>query len=68
MGVLLQNTDEYTHTIGTASNWNESRYIDFWDARARVEGNAQHPGHWPIEFQTRIRSVPIRAHGIIIRS
>ena len=38
MGTLLQDADEYTHPIGTASNWNESRYIDFWDARARVGG------------------------------
>ena len=36
MGYLLQDLDEYTHPIGPASNWNESRYIDFWDAeRAR---------------------------------
>ena len=50
MGALLQNTDEYTHTIGTASNWNESRYIDFWDARTRVGGwfrigNRPNEGH-----------------------
>lgn len=38
MGALLQDSDEYTHTVGPASNWNESRYIDFWDARARVGG------------------------------
>jgi hypothetical protein len=38
MGTLLVDADEYTHTVGPASNWNESRYIDFWDARARVGG------------------------------
>ena len=50
MGTLLQDSDEYTHPIGTASNWNESRYIDFWDARARVGGwfrigNRPNEGH-----------------------
>lgn len=30
MGALLQNADEYTHTIGPASNWNESRYMAFF--------------------------------------
>jgi hypothetical protein len=38
MGVLLQNVDEYTHTVGAASNWNESRYVDFWDRHSRVGG------------------------------
>ena len=38
MGYLLQDHDEYTHPIGPASNWNESRYIDFWDAERRVGG------------------------------
>ena len=38
MCTLLVDADEYTHPIGAASNWNESRYIDFWDARMRVGG------------------------------
>src|SRR3954462_12505904 len=50
MGTLLTDADEYTHPIGAASNWNESRYIDFWDARARVGGwfrigNRPNEGH-----------------------
>jgi len=38
MGVKLVDKDEYTHEVGDASNWNESRYIDFWDAKNRVGG------------------------------
>ena len=38
MGTLLKDSDEYTHAIGAASNWNESRYIDFWDARSQLGG------------------------------
>ncbi len=38
MGTLLQDSDEYRHPIGPASNWNESRYIDFWDPTRRVGG------------------------------
>jgi hypothetical protein len=50
MGVLLTDADEYTHEIGPASNWNESRYIDFWDADNRVGGwfrigNRPNEGH-----------------------
>ena len=38
MGTLLTDVDENVHPIGTQPNWNESRYIDFWDARQRVGG------------------------------
>jgi hypothetical protein len=35
---LLADCDEYVHTVGPAINWNESRYVDFWDDAARVGG------------------------------
>ena len=38
MGVALIDADEGVHAVGPASNWNESRYVDFWDANARVGG------------------------------
>jgi hypothetical protein len=38
MGIRLTEVDEGTHPVGTASNWNESRYIDFWDSRQNVGG------------------------------
>ena len=38
MGVALIDADEGVHAVGPASNWNESRYVDFWDADARVGG------------------------------
>ena len=38
MGYKLIDADEYTHTPGTQENWNESRYIDFWDPAQRVGG------------------------------
>lgn len=38
MGYKLIDQDEYTHEVGQESNWNESRYIDFWDAQQRVGG------------------------------
>ena len=38
MGALLTDADEYIHPLGSASNWNESRYIDFWDSTRRVGG------------------------------
>ena len=38
MGTLLTDADEAVHPNGAQSNWNESRYIDFWDARLRVGG------------------------------
>lgn len=36
MGVRLTGVDEGIHPVGTASNWNESRYIDVWDRTQRV--------------------------------
>ena len=38
MGTRLIDADEGTHEVGTASNWNESRYVDFWDRRQRLGG------------------------------
>ena len=38
MGILLTDTDEGVHAVGTQSNWNESRYVDFWDAGQKVGG------------------------------
>lgn len=38
MGTLLTERDEGVHPTGTATNWNESRYVDFWDARQRIGG------------------------------
>jgi hypothetical protein len=38
MGVRLTDVDEGIHAVGQASNWNESRYVDFWDGRQRLGG------------------------------
>ncbi len=38
MGELLTDIDEGVHTPGPQENWNESRYIDFWDDEAHVGG------------------------------
>jgi hypothetical protein len=38
MGMLLTDSDEGVHEVGPAANWNESRYVDFWDARQRLGG------------------------------
>lgn len=38
MGTLLTDADEGVHPKGSATNWNESRYIDVWDARQKVGG------------------------------
>jgi hypothetical protein len=38
VGVALIDTDEGVHPVGAAGNWNESRYVDFWDADSRVGG------------------------------
>jgi hypothetical protein len=35
---MLVDADEIVHTPGEAVNWNESRYIDFWDAASGVGG------------------------------
>ena len=50
MGFKLTAADERSHPLGTASNWNESRYVDFWDAKQRVGGwfrigNRPNEGH-----------------------
>lgn len=38
MGYRLIDSDEYAHPAGAQVNWNESRYIDFWDAHQRIGG------------------------------
>ena len=38
MGIQLVDADEGIHDVGTASNWNESRYVDFWDSGQRLGG------------------------------
>ncbi|MDO8363507.1 MAG: hypothetical protein Q7V88_11470 [Actinomycetota bacterium] len=38
MGELLQPADEGVHEVGPAANWNESRYIDFYDTTSGVGG------------------------------
>jgi len=38
MGILLDDADEGIHDKGTQLNWNESRYVDFWDSTQRVGG------------------------------
>ena len=38
MGTQLIDADEGMHQVGTVSNWNESRYVDFWDSRQRLGG------------------------------
>lgn len=38
MGILLKDADEGVHEKGTQVNWNESRYLDFWDSKQRVGG------------------------------
>src|SRR3954451_19217304 len=38
MGITLTDDDEGAHEIGPASNWNESRYVDFFDPVQRVAG------------------------------
>lgn len=38
MGILLTDDDEGVHEVGSASNWNESRYIDFFDPVQRLGG------------------------------
>lgn len=50
MGLQLTAADEGLHETGTASNWNESRYVDFWDATQRIGGwfrigNRPNEGH-----------------------
>lgn len=38
MGRLLTPQDDFLRTPGPESNWNESRYVDFYDPAARVGG------------------------------
>src|SRR4051812_26273684 len=38
MGTRLTDVDEGVHAVGTAANWNESRYVDFWDSQQRLGG------------------------------
>jgi hypothetical protein len=38
VGALLGPGDEGAHPVGPAINWNESRYVDFWDSTTRVGG------------------------------
>jgi hypothetical protein len=50
MGIRLVDRDEGLHEVGRASNWNESRYADFWDPAQRIGGwfrlgNRPNEGH-----------------------
>ena len=38
MGYKLVDMDEHAHPIGAQINWNESRYVDFWDPQGRIGG------------------------------
>jgi hypothetical protein len=38
MGIRLTDRDEGVHSPGDQVNWNESRYIDFWDPVERTGG------------------------------
>lgn len=38
MGIALTRDDEGLHTPGDQINWNESRYVDFWDPVRRTGG------------------------------
>jgi hypothetical protein len=38
MGYLLTDADEGLHPPGPQTNWNESRYVDFWDPQQRLGG------------------------------
>jgi hypothetical protein len=38
VGVRLSDSDETVHPVGAASNWNESRYLDFLDLDQRIGG------------------------------
>ena len=38
MGVKLVAADEYVHQPGKQINWNESRYVDFYDSRQGLGG------------------------------
>lgn len=38
MGIRLTEHDEGVHSPGVEKNWNESRYVDFWDPERRTGG------------------------------
>jgi hypothetical protein len=38
MGIRLTDTDEGLHQCGDQINWNESRYVDFWDPVRSIGG------------------------------
>jgi hypothetical protein len=38
MGIRLTDEDEGLHQPGEQINWNESRYVDFWDSAQRLGG------------------------------
>jgi hypothetical protein len=38
MGIRLTDADEGLHEPGDQINWNESRYVDFWDPTRRIGG------------------------------
>jgi hypothetical protein len=38
MGIKLTEQDEGVHAPGDQINWNESRYVDFWDPVRRIGG------------------------------
>lgn len=38
MGIALTASDEGLHQPGDQINWNESRYVDFWDPETRTGG------------------------------
>lgn len=38
MGIKLNDADEGLHSPGTQINWNESRYVDFWDPLRKIGG------------------------------
>jgi hypothetical protein len=38
VGRILADRDEGVHAVEPVGNWNESRYVDFWDAPAQIGG------------------------------
>jgi hypothetical protein len=45
--------------VGTETSWNEGRYVDFWDAEARIGsglriGMRPNEGHAEISAETRV--------------
>lgn len=38
MGIHLTHDDEGSHPASELDNWNESRYVDFWDRERRIGG------------------------------